>query len=565
MELLHRFLRRFKTMPLLFSRAWNQRDRGQITVFLSLIFLLMTGLVFCVLEGIREYEISALAEDAMEGAGKEVLANYDRQLFLRYDLFFLDPREKKRMRKDGMDYVNRYFTEGEFFGMKCRSISPDQYVSAMDQSAKPLKKEIHEWADCMEKGGREDPVSRNDGDGSKDRMIKMRQSFSRKYPKISHYISEIHEVWGEKIPEEPDLPLLPDPYAPDQENPPILPGIKEVNAWKEICETLEGTNIEDCIYNMVSKGGGMSGLIMDTSRAPSKETGVSSASEDYGGLESLRSDSLKPLASYFPSIPAGSTEDEDQEESILMTYIHSHFFNYMSQDPEKVSDSGGRRLPSGPFQTDRRVLRYEEEYLIGGEPDDESNLRSVMRRIFRWRFLMNYDYARSAGPVEREAEKIAADLTGQEGFYSNQEAGTLFLIGTAAYGQTLIDLSRLLRGEALPLIPNQNSWKTDLYHFSELTEAFGEKESGKGELFYNDYLNLFLYEKSGEHLILFRMMDIMQSNIRLSEPDFAMKNALYSFRWKGVILSTKWFPSIPVFRLSSPGTEVLEFQKVNSY
>ena len=56
-------------------------EKGQITVFLSLLFLIMLGVALCVLEGIRSYMSVPLAEDAVIGAGEDILANYDRPLF----------------------------------------------------------------------------------------------------------------------------------------------------------------------------------------------------------------------------------------------------------------------------------------------------------------------------------------------------------------------------------------------------------------------------------------------------------------------------------------------------
>ena len=44
-------------------------EKGQITVFLSLLFLIMLGVALCVLEGIRSYMSVPLAEDAVIGAG----------------------------------------------------------------------------------------------------------------------------------------------------------------------------------------------------------------------------------------------------------------------------------------------------------------------------------------------------------------------------------------------------------------------------------------------------------------------------------------------------------------
>ena len=83
-----------------------RQEEGQITVFLSLIFFVLLGLTLCVLEGMYSFMESSLAEDSMRSAGNYVLANYNRNLFDRYHIFFLDPRERGLIESDGKRYLS---------------------------------------------------------------------------------------------------------------------------------------------------------------------------------------------------------------------------------------------------------------------------------------------------------------------------------------------------------------------------------------------------------------------------------------------------------------------------
>ena len=65
-------------------------ERGQITVFLSLLFLVLMMSFLFIVEGVISYSASSLGEDAVKGAGESIMANYDRELFKNYHLFFLD-------------------------------------------------------------------------------------------------------------------------------------------------------------------------------------------------------------------------------------------------------------------------------------------------------------------------------------------------------------------------------------------------------------------------------------------------------------------------------------------
>lgn len=64
-------------------------EKGQITVFLSLLLIVLIGFSFVVVEGVSSYSASALGEDAVKNAGENILANYDRELFNKYHIFFL--------------------------------------------------------------------------------------------------------------------------------------------------------------------------------------------------------------------------------------------------------------------------------------------------------------------------------------------------------------------------------------------------------------------------------------------------------------------------------------------
>ena len=78
-------------------------DSGQITVYAALAFLIIMGISFLVLEGMRDYQISMLEEDAVAGAGEYIKANYDNALFERYHILALDPREKACLEEDAKE------------------------------------------------------------------------------------------------------------------------------------------------------------------------------------------------------------------------------------------------------------------------------------------------------------------------------------------------------------------------------------------------------------------------------------------------------------------------------
>ena len=73
------------------------------------------------------------------------MANYDRELFKNYHLFFLDPRQKDYIVTDGKEFINQYFSGNSFFDIYCDSLEVTGEKTAVDEDGLYLKHEIREW------------------------------------------------------------------------------------------------------------------------------------------------------------------------------------------------------------------------------------------------------------------------------------------------------------------------------------------------------------------------------------------------------------------------------------
>ena len=79
------------------------RQSGSITVFLSLILILILALVGTVVEGARIQGSRALLEEGIYTAMDSLFAGYDDTLWKDYQLFFLDGKEKEETRKQEIE------------------------------------------------------------------------------------------------------------------------------------------------------------------------------------------------------------------------------------------------------------------------------------------------------------------------------------------------------------------------------------------------------------------------------------------------------------------------------
>ena len=82
----------------------NRRCKGYLTIYLSLTLTVMLSLCMTLIEGVRQSTIRLEAECMMDVALNSILAEYHRELFAQYNLFYIDSSY-------GSDYPSYYNTE----------------------------------------------------------------------------------------------------------------------------------------------------------------------------------------------------------------------------------------------------------------------------------------------------------------------------------------------------------------------------------------------------------------------------------------------------------------------
>ena len=172
-------------------------ENGQITVFLSLLLIVLIGFSFVVVEGVSSYSASALGEDAVKNAGENILANYDRELFNKYHIFFLDPREMA------------------------------EEVTAVEEDGLYLKHEIREWM----KYRQEEKV--------KDTLKQLINNVKKNNADRKEYQNEAEEETG-NIEQSGENKVEEDKVEDTAEEETVSQKVqKERTTWKEIKEALQ--------------------------------------------------------------------------------------------------------------------------------------------------------------------------------------------------------------------------------------------------------------------------------------------------------------------------------------
>lgn len=203
---------------------------------------------------------------------------------------------------------------------------------------------------------------------------------------------------------------------------------------------------------------------------------------------------------------SGSTTDK----VFFLAYVTEHFSN------QTTSQEGD-------------ALLYEQEYLIGGFAGDQENLESVCKKIMNIRTVANYTYLLTDSAKQAEAEAMAATLCTLLTVPGITQVVKYALLFAWAYGESIVDMRALLKGNKVPAVKNSENWQLQLTNLLTLgteNEITGEKNSQSG-LSYSDYLKILLTIQSQEILSI-RCLDLIECNLHIRTDECMTKAEIRS-------------------------------------
>ena len=185
----------------------------------------------------------------------------------------------------------------------------------------------------------------------------------------------------------------------------------------------------------------------------------------------------------------------------INNYIRKHFKSAL---PEDIRE--------------KTFFKNEQEYLVCGKFSDSLNADGIKKRIIGVRQVSNYACIKS-DPGKSSAVLAAAELL-TPGAAAAVTAEALH--ASWALAESVNDYRLLINGHRVPAVKTPDMWAVDLESVINNVETeciFTGKEKGEN---YNDYLRMFL-SATDEELLLFRMMDLIQINMKyLYYRDFSM-------------------------------------------
>lgn len=483
------------------------RCTGAITVFLSLVGVLVLSLICTLAESARVQGARAQASAVTDMGLFSVFAEYDRGLLEDFDVLFLDgsygsgsfePERIALQLRNYMEY-NIDPTKGlnvpqsfRMFPMSPGQAQITDYALATDgqgavfynQAVRNLKENLGSQ------------VLRRYLEHSKD--AQKQDEDARNYEQSDREIEKrLEELEEERAQKEEDQ------NQEGGEETAAEPGDEE-NVQTEPAPV---TNPLDTIKR-VKEMGILELVVRDTS-------GLSEKKVDKSQLSSVR------------ELNRGSLDCKKDtgiaDDAVFQEYLLEHF-SCMPQ-----------RKQAG-------YLDYQIEYILAGKDSDIENLKSIVHRLLLLREGVNFAYAVANADMRKQAGILAAALTAGVGIPGLTTAVRAALLLAWAYGESLLDVRTLLAGGKIPLAKTADTWKLSLENLGNLETVLTECDQGGGKgQSYVDYLRILLC-LGGKDKYPLRALDMVEGVLK----EAGQKNTRADYWVAEVQVQVQW-EIIPVF------------------
>ncbi len=413
-------------------------EKGEVTAYLSLIFILLVSFVGSILESASLQLAKNYRRADMDRAVECIFAEYQKELLEEFDIFALDGSYETGVYEEEklMDRLAYYGAEDMEHTIQKIQFLTDNDCQAFYEQVAACMEHKYGLDRAVEYLGRTDLWSREEEEAEhyEETEVKMKQELS----------GLLEENDGE---------------LPEENNP-----IAHV-------EELKKTPILTLVLPKDMQLSSKSLTLSETVSRRKRNLG-------YGDLSDM-------------------AEDSDTVSVILFgEYVMEHFS--MATD--------GRQMGT---------IDYEVEYILEGKTSDKENLEAVVKKLLILRFVPNYVYLQTDSTRKAEAEAAALTLCSLLAVPAVTEAAAQVLLLSWAYGESVMDVRSLLKGNRVPLAKSKESWQLQLSSLLTLgtEEDIGDGADIEGGLPYKEYLRMLLFLEK-QNLSGMRTLDLIEERLR---------------------------------------------------
>ena len=487
--------------------------KGSITIFLSLALLFVTALIGSLLESARVTVAGEIALDNSYLAEQNILAEYQRELWNDYHVFFVDASllngeegavklansyMDKMMPGGKGDYLGttasftslsfkENMTENDCYFFAKQAAAYMKYGAAAGVGKKLINnanliKTAEDGTDTLRKGLK----IKVEAEKKLIELEREKKKLEEKANDIKKGAENIKEIIGTEVHAQSKSGLLGVEEAKGakvQKSVGQKSEVQKSGVQKSVVQKAEAkrTEVQDDTPKYTEKEvADAKKKYKESQKNLDEATGDGSA---RGTLSFFISGDKKISKRKISSTAWGEVQTEKEEKTdlvekgLLILYAKAHFKNFLSKVKEDDK---------------KEALRYGLEYLIAGKESDEANLSSVANRIFGLRTIVWYGYFLTRKDKMVEAEAIAAAIASVLALPAAIEIIKYGIVMGWSMDEARKEVKSLLKGEDIPLLP-------------------GKSEGVK--LKYQSFLDSFLVITSGKLPV--RMVKLIEQNIKL--------------------------------------------------
>lgn len=483
--------------------------KGSITIFLSLALLFVTALIGSLLESARVTVAGEIALDNSYLAEQNILAEYQRELWNDYHVFFVDASllngeegavklansyMAKMMPGGKGDYLGttasftslsfkENLTENDCYFFAKQAAAYMKYGAAAGVGKKLINnanliKTAEDGTDTLRKGLK----IKVEAEKKLIELEREKKKLEEKANDIKKGAENIKEIIGTEVHAQSKSGLLGVEEAKRSEssNQIHTKMVKKPKAMAKKIEVQKSEVQDDTPKYTEKEVADAKKKYKESQKNLDDATGDGSA---RGTLSFFISGDKKISKRKISSTAWGEVQTEKEEKTdlvekgLLILYAKAHFKNFLSKTKEDDK---------------KEALRYGLEYLIAGKESDEANLSSVANRIFGLRTIVWYGYFLTRKDKMAEAEAIAAAIASVLALPAAIEIIKYGIVMGWSMDEARKEVKSLLKGEDIPLLP-------------------GKSEGVK--LKYQSFLDSFLVIASGKLPV--RMVKLIEQNIKL--------------------------------------------------
>lgn len=452
-------------------------EKGSMSAFLAMLFLVFLLLISMCVEGIYMYTAKGKAMGIYMSGLSHTKGNYQKELAEMYHIYAMDPRYRKKIEVDFSNRMKESLDQAaDSFKFQTGSAVISDEINLTAQNSEVLKYQI-----------RQQMKYETTSTILKSWMDKIKQSTAQK--------EQITDIKGQIQKEEEEAKQQEESKEDneDQKETPQMPTSVKKDPRKSFMKLLREGSVS---------------LVMGKRKVSDLPIDIVYSKKDTTKQKIWDFMDRKAVEKEMDELKETSSADSLTSELPVILYA-TKYFHCLTNTSKKEG------------------TKYEIEYLIAGKDSEKENLADVFWKMIAIRFLTNAACVYKDPAKQKEAMLLATSILGITGLPPVVSIAKNLLLLALAYGESVIDVRNLSEGKKVPVVKTPSDWQLS---FSNLATLNCKRKPTNEGMRYEDYLFLLLILQKDKRQKYFRMMDVMEQNVKRNVVDFKLDQCDSSYK-----------------------------------